>query len=87
MTTLKRIALLSLAATAFILSAPGSARGTDGGGDRCNDDDGSVGGVEYHYWGATGACYDGKSHDTGTTTGDHCGTHKLANDSNAHKAC
>lgn len=87
MTSLKRIAILSLATAAFVMSAPGSARGADESGSRCADDDGSVPGTEYHFWGTTGACYSGQANDLPTFTGDHCGTHKLASGNNAHTAC
>ncbi len=82
---------LLLVATAMISAAvitPHTARGTDTPAARCNDDDGSEPGTSYHYWNSTGgACYTGQSNDLPTFTGEHCGTHQLANGHAAHVAC
>ncbi len=88
MNTSKKISLITIATGLVLIGTTVQLRGADeNGANRCNDDDGSVQGITYHYWGATGACYDGKAHDLPTFTGEHCGTHELSSGNKAHKAC
>ena len=79
-----KVALASMLLGMALIGTSTPLPAAEAAGKKCNDDDGTAG--EYHFWGATGACYDGIASDaTPHHLGTRCGTHTWGE--NRHVAC